>query len=326
MTGSENLNRIQNPGESETHGLCVFDIERFGVHDGPGLRTVIFLKGCPLSCRWCQNPEGISARPSLVHSKKDCIGCGTCSAKEFSDVVVFDKEKRIPVFKSLPAEFDAKRLIIACPARAIRLNGRWMDENELLKEVLKDQVFYRDLGGVTFSGGEPLLQARNLLNVLKAMKEHLIQTAIESSFYADWAEIEPLLKYLDVIYADLKVFDEGLHQKMTGVSNQRIKENLSRLLQSEHASKVIVRTPLIPGITDSEENVGSIAVFLFSLNPDVRYEMLNYNPLCKAKYPISGREFLLPEDLKPLSSKQADRLYETAKRNGIRPENLIRNF
>lgn len=326
MTASEKPvlkpeDHCKNPGR-----FCVFDIERFGVHDGPGLRTVVFLKGCPLSCRWCQNPEGISARPSLVHSKKDCIGCGTCAAEEFSDAVVFDQEKRIPVFKTLPADFDARQLIASCPARAIRINGRWMDENELLKEVLKDQVFYQNSGGVTFSGGEPLVQAEHLLNVLKVMKKHHIQTAIESSFYADWARIEPLLEDLDVIYTDLKIFDDSFHQKMTGVSNQKIKDNLSRLLQSEHASKVIVRTPLIPGITDSEENIASIAGFLFSLNPDVRYEMLNYNPLCKAKYPVSGRGFRLPEDLKPLSSSQADRLYETAEQNGIRPENLIRNF
>lgn len=290
----------------------VFDIQRFAIHDGSGLRTTVFFKGCPLRCKWCQNPEGMEWGVRPVWLEKECIHCRHCLQAARPGQLQFTTR---PLF--LQPWSDGSNLIDACPAGTIVSNANWWSVEDLAAEVQKDAVFFRDQGGLTLSGGEPFFQPEAVQALLKAAKARGLHTAIETSFYADWAVIEPVLEDLDEIFVDCKLFNEARHQAMTGVSNARILANLKALLESEHWQKVTIRTPLIPGCTDDAANIQEIAAFLSSIQPKVRYELLNYNILAPAKYPLSEKEWPLDPHLRPLSKEQLQMLGQTARDQGL---------
>lgn len=296
--------------------LRVFDIQRFAIHDGDGIRTTIFLKGCPLACKWCQNPEGMDVGQKPVWSQKECIGCRSCVHAAKEGEVTWDESARRPRFHA--SKDDFADIMDACPANAIRLLVHSYTPAQLVDKVKEDAIFYGTEGGVTFSGGEPLLQAAALKDALQAMKQAGFHTAIETSLMADWSNIEPLLEDLDQIHADLKIMSDDLHLQMTGVSNARILENLQRLLQSEHAYKVIIRTPLIPGITDTRENIRAIASFLAALRPQTPYELLAWNPLASAKYPLAEKEWVLEQGLRKQSHDEILALRQEALSCGLK--------
>lgn len=299
-----------------TSEALVFDIKRFAVHDGDGLRTTVFFKGCPLRCRWCQNPEGLEALRQPVYLKKQCIGCGRCVKASTDGQVTWDQG---PVLHREKGDFEA--VADACPAGAIRYDSQPYSLEQLMEQIRSDEVFFRHGGGVTFSGGEPLMQGEFLKDILRSCKEEGLHTAVESSFYGDPDLVKAIAPDLDRIFADMKVFDEKDHEKCTGVNNARIKENIAWLLSSpEHRDKVIIRTPLIPGYTAMEENVGAIARWITSLYPDVKYELLNYNPLAESKYEMTGKTYGLGRH-KLFTKEEMDRFKAAAKTNGIR--NLI---
>lgn len=298
----------------KTSEMLVFDIKRFAVHDGAGIRTTVFFKGCPLRCKWCQNPEGLEAKRQPVFLKKQCIGCKSCVMASKKQEVTWENG---PVLNR-NADSDFEEIARICPAAAIRFDSEPFSTKQLLERILDDRVFYRDNGGVTFSGGEPFLQKENLIEILKACHEEGIHTAIESSFYADPDLVRQAAENLDQIYCDIKLFDENRHREMTGVSNERILQNIRWLLENpEHRNKVTVRTPLIPGCTDDEENIARIAGFISSIYPEVKYELLNYNPLAGSKYEMTGRTYTLNE-AKPLSKAQLNVLQQTAADHGIK--------
>ena len=296
----------------------VFDIKRFAVHDGAGLRTTVFFKGCPLRCKWCQNPEGLSAKKRPIYFKNSCIHCRICEKVSKENQIEYRDDR--PYF-NLDYKEGFDNLIKACPSGAIRYDSKEYVVEELLEKIKEDEVFFRNDGGVTFSGGEPLMQGEFLVEILKCCKEEGIHTAIETTMHAPVEIIEKVLPYLDLIYIDLKVFDEKLHEECTGVSSKVIKEHIKYVVESDHRDKVIIRTPLIPTMTATDENVRSIAEFLVGVYPEVRYELLNYNPLAPSKYELVDLEYGLDEKHKMFSKEEMQYFYEIVYQTGLK--NLI---
>ena len=279
---------------SEKKGI-IFDIKRFSVHDGQGIRVTVFFKGCPLSCVWCQNPEGISLIRRPLYFEKKCIHCGTCLKTASSGGVTLEDGN---IRLNVEADEDWNKIIDACPAVAIAMDSKEYTISQVMEEVNKEKVFFRDDGGVTLSGGEPLLQNEFAIELLKTLKSEKINTAIETALNVDEKVIRQMLKYTDTVFADFKIFDNRLHKKYAGVSNNRIRENLKLLLTSEKRKDVIVRTPLIPGITALKDNLANIAEYISDIYEDVHYELLNYNPLAEAKYHFVDRKFCFDENPK----------------------------
>lgn len=293
----------------------IFDIRRFSTHDGVGIRTTIFLKGCPLACVWCQNPEGISVKKRPLHFENRCIQCGTCVAlcknrgfQKKADKIVIDPT----------AEENWDQLIYECPAGAIEMDSQEKTVEDIMTEIRKDAVFYQYGGGVTLSGGEPLLQSRFSQELLKCCKEEGIHTAVESALYVPQGTLDMVIPYLDMAYADMKLIDDGMHQKYVGVSNQKIKENIKYLLTSSIKENVIIRTPMIPGITATKENIQGIGAFISTIYPDVHYEILNYNPLAEAKYHLIDKEYCFEENPKLYTKEEMEQFGCWAKEAGVK--------
>lgn len=243
----------------------IFDIQRFSVHDGPGIRTTVFMKGCPLRCRWCHNPEGLTALPQLRFSAEKCIGCGSCG--------------------------DRSRLSDAehCPAEALTVCGREVTADEVMSEVLKDVIFYSDGGGLTVSGGECLLQSDFVTELLALAKAHGLHTAIDTSGYAPWSELEKTLSLCDLYLYDVKCFDPLLHKEYTGVDNTIIIENLRRL--AAEGKDIWIRIPIIPDFNDNARELEAIADLLSGLSSVKQVTLMPYHSLGASKYETLGMTY-----------------------------------
>ena len=250
----------------------VFSIEEFSVYDGPGIRTTVFLKGCPLRCSWCHNPEGQRPETEIVKSPNGCIGCGNCvkTAKNVDGQLVLTKES-----------------IKNCPMDLIRFCGDKMTVEELCKKLLKNARILSHGGGVTFSGGEPFVQSEFLFACLAQLKGRL-HTAIQTCGYCNGETFEKALTLADYFLFDLKLIDEEKHIRYTGVSNRCILEHFKKLAHSD--VEFVARTPLIPGVTDTEENLTAIAKTLQE-NGVHRIELLPYNKMAGGKYKLVMREY-----------------------------------
>lgn len=291
----------------------VFDIKRFAVHDGAGLRTTIFFKGCPLRCKWCQNPEGLQLKKQPIYFKNQCIHCRLCEKASQKGEVIYQNDR--PYFQQV-ANMD--RIIQACPASAIRYDAREYTLEELMEEIKKDEVFFRQNGGITISGGEPFLHFDFVAKFLKACKQAGIHTAIESSFYTSKEKVSALLPYLDQIFCDLKEIDPRKHMDFTQVDNQPILENIRLLLESDKKDQVIIRTPLIPGYNGTKENIAAISRFLSSIDQEVHYELLNYNPLASSKYDFYDFDYGIKELIQPFTPAEMEEFRAIARQNGIK--------
>ena len=262
----------------------IFDIEKFAVHDGPGIRTVVFLKGCPLHCRWCHNPESQSFEPELLFYSGKCTRCGNCAAAcpQGCHTVsgarhVFERGKCI----------GCGRCAESCPADALKLCGRQMSVAEVMAEVLKDQVFYRNSGGgITLSGGEPLAHFAFTSALLKAAKEAGLHTAVETSGFAPWERIRELLELVDLWLWDVKAAPEK-HEKLIGVPWEPIHDNLLKLAGSGAA--LMLRCPLVPGINDEAAQLIRIAELADRLGGVQRIDLEPYHPLGEGKNLALGR-------------------------------------
>lgn len=303
----------------KTSSALIFDIKRFAVHDGSGLRTTVFFKGCPLRCKWCQNPEGLSTKRRLIYFANSCIHCRRCEQYAKDNQMIY-KDNR-PYF-NLQYQGDFDDLIRVCPSAAIRYDSEEYDIDSLMEKIKEDQVFFRNDGGVTFSGGEPLMQGEFLVNILKRCHEENIHTAIETTLFASLDFIQRVLPYLDLIYIDLKVFDEKEHKRLTGVSSKTIKEHIKYILESEHKNKVIIRTPLIPSMSATDDNITKISKFLVSIDPEVKYELLNYNPLASAKYELVDLEYGVDKQYKMFNKEKMQHFYDIVYTTGLK--NLIK--
>ncbi|MDD5093493.1 MAG: glycyl-radical enzyme activating protein [Dehalococcoidia bacterium] len=257
----------------------VFDIKRHSLDDGPGIRTVIFFKGCPLRCSWCHNPESIDPGPEIGFYPSACIRCGDCAAACPNGAAHLD----------LPGRIDraaCKRCgtcVEACPGRGLRQIGRFYEIDELVEIVLRDEAYYETSGGgVTLSGGEPTLFIDYTSLLLQQLKQNGIQTAIETCGFFDFDEFnKKILGWLDLILFDIKLADPELHRKYTGKENEVIFSNLARLVR-ERPSGVIPRVPLIPGITAQAKNLEQIAAMFKEIGVR-RCWLLPYNPLGLSK-------------------------------------------
>ncbi len=302
----------------KTSKALVFDIKRFAVHDGQGLRTTVFFKGCPLRCKWCQNPEGLSAKRRPIYFEKSCIHCRRCEQSSYENQMIYENNR--PYFH-LDYQGDFDNLVKCCPSTAIRYDSEEYDIEELIEKIKEDKIFFRDNGGVTFSGGEPLMQGEFLVEILKRCKEEGIHTAIETTMFASLELIKKILPYLDLIYIDLKVFDEKKHEEFTNISSKMIKEHIKYILESVYKDKVIIRTPLIPSMTATDDNITSIAKFLVSIDSEVKYELLNYNPLASSKYELVDLEYGVDKQYKMFTQKQMQHFYDIVYSTGLK--NLI---
>ena len=297
----------------------VFDINRFATHDGHGIRTTVFFKGCPLRCRWCQNPEGLSPNQRPIYLEKNCIHCGLCEKASHLNQMTYANGR--PYFNLDYADgFD--NLIEVCPSASIQYDSQAYTIEELVDKVKQDEIFYKHGGGVTLSGGEPFMQSQFIIELLKKLKLEGFHTAIETSLYTTLELLKQALPYLDIIYADLKIFDEQKHDQYTGVSSQLIIKHIQYLLESEHKDKVIIRTPLIPMMSATNENIQAISSFLVNIYPEVKYELLNYNPLAPAKYSLVDLEYGLNHQYQMYSDDQMEHFYHIAYQSGIK--NLIK--
>ena len=248
----------------------VFDIKEFAVHDGEGIRTTVFLKGCPLRCVWCHNPEGLSPKKELYLKQNGCLGCGLC---------------RVPCDHEECKEIG--RCLHICPQNLVSVAGVEWEAKALADKLLTHKDFFNTMGGgITLSGGEPLLQADFCAELLTLLKGQ-VHTAIETSGYAKHEDFIKVIHLCDFVYMDIKLADSEAHKKYTGVDNKIILENAEYLKQSEMPHTF--RTPLIPNITDTEENLKAIEQIVAGS----KWERLAYNPLAPAKYKCVSREFTL---------------------------------
>lgn len=236
----------------------IFDIQRFSLHNGPGIRTTVFFKGCPLRCAWCQNPEAIDPNPEMAFFAERCQECLRCAAACPAKAVRKETKRRI-AFEACTA---CGACATACPNRALQRIGREWRQEALVAELVKDRDFYRDSGGgVTLSGGEPMQQSPFLLALLPLLKAADIQIALQTSGLFAWSQIEPLLPHLDLIFFDLKHMDAVAHRKLTGCDNRTILANFTRLAQ--RGAPLQARMPVVPGLNDSQINLAATARFLY---------------------------------------------------------------
>ena len=244
----------------------VFSIEEFAVFDGPGIRTSVFLKGCPLDCSWCHNPEGKSAKPEIVKSPNGCKKCGYC--------------------ESFPKYTED--CIKNCPMSLFRISGDVYTSEELCNKLLKNERILKNGGGITFSGGEPLMQGDFVLECIEILNGRL-HTAVQTSGYAKPEMFDAVLEKADYFLFDLKLACDEKHKRYTGVSNKLIHENYNSLVKS--GKEFVTRIPLIPGVIDTEENITGICEIMKSQG--VSYaELLPYNNMAGSKYKLAGKEFM----------------------------------
>jgi len=265
----------------------ITNISRGSLHDGPGIRTVVYFKGCGLKCKWCHNPETLKAKKQILYMPQKCIHCGKCIEvcpechKIDGDDMVFLREKCVSCGKCADS----------CPSLALTLCGDDKTSDELFSEIIKDKHYFDSSnGGVTFSGGECLLHTDFLVEILKKCKENGIHTAIESAFYVPWENVKKVIPYIDFVFADLKIPNGEKHKEFTGKDNSLIIENIKKL--SFIHNDITIRIPVIPGVNDSEADFDGFSKILKTFGEGIKgVELLKYNNLAESKYQISGENY-----------------------------------
>jgi pyruvate formate lyase activating enzyme len=290
----------------------VFDVKRFSLHDGPGIRTTIFLKGCGLRCWWCHNPESQHRKPELLLRPDYCIGCGACVPGCPQQAIVWEQGQFIT---DRDRCIRCGECITVCYADAREIVGQEMTVDEVMAEIMRDAAFYDESGGgVTFSGGEPLVQADFLLELLQACKTQELHTTVDTCGYIPTKALNRVRDVVDLFLYDIKLLDDTRHQEVTGASNQLILENLEHL--TEQGKPVIVRVPIIPTINDDAESLEAIASYLSTLTNIERVDILAYHRIGSDKYERLARINPMPV-IDPPSANQMIEIQERFKEFGL---------
>jgi len=276
---------------TETSGI-IFKIKRFSVHDGPGIRTSIFMKGCPLNCIWCHSPEEIDSEISIWYDKSLCIRCSECVKSCPNDALklIADPDPFINIDRNKCSL--AGECVKVCPTGAIQFTGSKVSVAEIMDEVEKDMLYYQiSGGGITLTGGEPLYQPEFSLSVLELCHKKNIHTAIETCLFCDREIIEKIKNYVDLFIVDMKIYNLDQHIRFTGKSNDIIKDNIQFLTRS--GKEILIRVPMVDKITDNEENKTEIKNFINRIDSSIPIEYISYNPLAGNNYKRLNIPFLL---------------------------------
>lgn len=288
----------------------VFNIQRYTIHDGPGIRTEVFLKGCPLSCKWCSNPEGISPQPEVGVYPDKCLGkdvCGAC-------LEVCSLGGAPLLFGAASGKIGAidraicvrcQKCTTVCYMRALKAWGVEMSVDDVMKEVVADKQFYANSGGgITISGGESTMQWEFTLSLLKACRDERIHTCVESCLVTSPAILDKLLPLTDLFITDIKNMDSAAHRRWTGAGNERILSNVIHVVES--GTPLIIRIPVVPGVNDSEENIRSTAQFIVDKlgNKVAQVQLLTYLKMGEDKYDSLGISYPMGEDFQPAKADE----------------------
>ncbi len=269
----------------------VFDIQRFSIHDGPGIRTTVFLKGCSLRCQWCHNPESWAIKPQLMFNHEKCVHCLACVGSCPNQVHKTEQGKHTVEHRLCGA---AGACISKCIYGALKLSGKEMSVEDVLKDVCADRKYYENSGGgMTVSGGEPMLQFEFLQTLLSEAKKQGIHTCVETSGFADREKFEEILKDVDMFLIDVKHINNEEHKKYTGVYNEAILSNIEFL--HENGAKILLRLPFIPGVNDTDEHIKGVAALLQRLPNLIGAEILPYHDMGKGKWGQIGKQYELME-------------------------------
>jgi pyruvate formate lyase activating enzyme len=292
----------------------VFDTQHYAIYDGPGIRTIIFLKGCPLHCSWCQNPESQKLHPQVSYFEEKCERCGKCIKACPNDALQLFDDK---IQRDEDLCVVCGNCVKACPNEVMELIGEEKSVQDLIEIVIRDKAFYDNSGGgVTISGGEPTLQSKFLLALLKKLKEKGIDTAIETCGFFKEELLLPLVKYTDLFLFDFKHMNSSTHKEYTGVSNEKILSNFSYIHSMIGSERIIPRIPLIPGINIAKENLEEIASFLKGINYHGPVHLMPYNKLTKTKYEKVGMGHLY-RDMGELTDKDLQNIVKIFEENGF---------
>ena len=264
----------------------IFDIQRFSIHDGPGIRTTVFFKGCNLRCEWCHNPESISPKPVIEFYAHKCIRCMQCTTVCPNHCLIADQD--VPIYNRASCTGCGKCTVV-CYAQARQLAGKKMTVDEILDIVKLDKPFYAESGGLTCSGGEPMLQHDFLLRLMQKAKLLHLHTAVDTAGNVPFTWFEQIRPYVVLFLYDLKIMDDIKHMKYTGVSNKRIIRNLIQL--ADGRNNIYIRIPIIPEVNDHEENMESAANLISQLSGISKIELLPFHPLGAAKYASLDQEY-----------------------------------
>jgi pyruvate formate lyase activating enzyme len=302
----------------KSEGL-IFQIQKFSTEDGPGIRTTVFFKQCPLSCIWCHNPESILKTPQLEWFKHKCIGCNTCIESCTQNALTFD---------NIGLKIDREKCNVCrvcveeCPSTALNMLGEWWNLEDLFYEIEKDKVYYtKSQGGITVSGGEPTQQPDFIIDFLKKCKENGISTAIDTCGYSSKKIYEEILPYVDLVLLDIKHIDSDKHKDYTRVPNEVILENaiwISNNLK-DNGKKMWIRTPIIPKYTATDENIKGIGEFIVNKleNFPERWDLLSFNNLCTSKYERLDLEWSMKDE--PLMKKEEmEHYFKIAEATGVK--------
>lgn len=291
----------------------IFNIQKFSIHDGPGIRTTVFLKGCTMACSWCHNPESIARQPEIVFFPNKCIACRRCFGACPTGALRLEGDQRV-------YDREACRLCgrcaEACYAEAIVVEGREITSEETVAEILKDKPFYdHSDGGATCSGGEPLLQADFVADVFRRCHDAGVHTALDTAGHVPWDRFQVVLPHTDLVLLDLKLIDPERHRQATGVDNARILDNARRLARAD--LPLWVRIPVIPGHTDDEANIAAIAAFVEPFPNVQQVELLPYHGFAESKYQRLERDYPLA-GAQPPGADQMQRLARVIEGHGLK--------